>query len=114
MDSREAMKITQYNWKAIRKLSVPDILKYITASTTPRDSYVLQVQNLIENKLHATEDEIYIYLDLASMRNFYELKYEGYSKLKTCLVDKYNIEKLKMNTLLEVIDNEIIFEYEEE
>ena len=108
-----AQAILQFNWRALRKLSTTDILRRIQITPQPNDSYIMDIYKLITNPLNATDDEIYIYLELASMRNFYNLKYMNDNKLKTKFVDDYDIEKLKMNTLLKIENNEIIFKYEE-
>jgi len=106
-------QILQFNWRKLRGLSTNNILERIRITPPPNDSYIVDIGKIIRNELNATDDEIYIYLDLASMRNFYEYRYEANNKLNTKFVDTYDIEKLKMNTLLEIKDNEIIFRYEE-
>jgi len=103
----------QYNWRQLKKYSFDEIITLIEYTKEPRDSYLLNIVDLINTEKNATEDELYIYLDLASRRNFYDYKYNRDCRLKTIVVNDYDIEKLKMNTLLKIENNEIKFKYEE-
>jgi hypothetical protein len=134
----------RYNWELIKKHSKNDAKKiidyfaniYVLEGTmysfltnnqwatkiyndkTDKNSYILNIKDLIRNTLNATLDEQYIYLDLASRRDLFTyyntrgtVNFIPYWKIS----DKYtDIDRLRLNRLLEIDDRNIYFIYEGE
>lgn len=92
--------------------------KSIQQDTTTKNSYILNIQELINNDLNATIDEQFVYLDLASKRDiftYYNTKgraiFLPYWKVSDIYTD---IDRLKLNRLLMINENNIEFIYEGE
>jgi hypothetical protein len=133
----------RYNWEELKKYSKSDvkkILEYFTNvyvlkgtmyeyllkhkwaaaahnSKEPKNSYMLNIDALILDEEGATDDEKFVYLELASMRDvftYYNTKGRVVF-LDNWKVEKYyNINALKTNRLLTVDDNNIYLVYEGE
>lgn len=77
-------------------------------------SFLLNIKDLLENSLNATKEEQYVYLDLASRRSLFN--YFNTNKkvdyLQKWKVIDYDLDKLKLNRLLLLDDNNIYFIYE--
>lgn len=110
--------IVYYNWRLLKNLNISQILeklndeKYLKTINL-KDSYIINPHKLLENSLRGSDTELYIYLDLASKRNIYDYKYMKKSTLKSYYATEYDVNKLHMNTLLEIKNDEIKFKYEE-
>ena len=132
----------RYNWKDIVKYSNNDIhkiLDYFTncfvlkgtmydylnkkswaqrifTSKSEKNSYLLNVDNLIKNAENATTTEQYVYLDLASKRDiftYFNTKGRVAYLQKWKIGDSYILKQLETNRLLNIDDNNIHFYYEE-
>jgi len=113
------MSITLYDWRELRNKPVSEILLLLQDSIylrkqKLRDSFILNIDKVVSNKLNATDAELYIYLALASQRNYYDYRYNKNKHLKAYYIVEYSIDKLYMNRILNIKNNEIIFKYEEE
>jgi len=132
----------RYNWEVIKKYSknkpelILDYFKnvyvlkgemypYMQANKFARDivkdiavksSFILNIDSLIQNSERATETEQYIYIDLASRRDAFSL-YNSKGRKRYLyeweVAEDYDIEKLKINKLLNISDKKIYFIYEE-
>lgn len=136
--------IYRYNWFSIKYHTKNDIEKillyfnkvyidnsdlrlYLLANTYARNiieesknthmQYILNLKALLENNLNATKQEIFVYLDLVSMRDYFsyintkgKLNYLPAWKV----IDKYDIKQLETNRLLFIEDKKIYFVYEGE
>lgn len=82
-----------------------------------RSSYMMNLEGFLRNRLRATKEELFVYLDLLSRRNSFTY-YNTKGKVlhipiwKAC--DTYDIDKLKANRLLKIDEHNIHFIYEEE
>ncbi len=134
----------KYNWEVIKKYTKNDperildyfanvyVLKgtmynYLNSKTWARNiynnneersSYLLNVDDLIKNVLNGTKDEQYVYLDLASQRDLFTL-YNTKGKVNFIpywkVQHKYtDLDRLRLNRLLEIDENNIHFVYEGE
>jgi hypothetical protein len=134
----------KYNWEIIKKYTKNDperildyfsniyVLKgtmynYLNSKTWARNiytnkeekkSYLLNVDDLIKNTLNGTKDEQYVYLDLASQRDLFTLhntkgkvNFIPYWKVQHKYTD---LDRLRLNRLLEIDENNIHFVYEGE
>jgi hypothetical protein len=61
--------------------------------------------------LKATNNEKCIYISIASKRNYFLYLDRGVSYLPTYYLEDELINKLKLNTLLKIEDNKILFDY---
>jgi hypothetical protein len=133
----------KYNWEELKKYSKTDvkkILEYFTNvyvlkgtmyeyllnhkwaaaaynSKEPKNSYILNIDALILDEEGATDDEKFVYLELASMRDVftYHNTKGRVIFLENWKVEKhYNINALKTNRLLTVDNNNIYLVYEGE
>ena len=94
--------------------SAPRILYERVAKFKDKHSFILNIRDLTLSQKSHTVSELYVYLELASLRSYIEYKATGKKSLPTIyLPEKYSLEKLKMNTALEVTEDEIFFKYEE-
>ena len=131
----------EYNWKELRKYSNDDIkkiLEYFTNvyvlkgtmydyllnhklaasvynSIEPKMNYILNIDELVLDDSGATDEEKFVYLDLASMRDLFT--YHNTKGRVIFLVNwkvekYYNINALKTNRLLNIDDNNIYLVYE--
>jgi hypothetical protein len=83
-----------------------------------KQSYLLNIEGLIKNDLNGTKDEQIVYLDLASKRDMFtyyntrgKVVFLPYWKVS----DQYtDIDRLKLNRLLMIDENNIYFNYEGE
>lgn len=124
----------RYDWLVLREIPVTDILKVLSALVQKGDfkqypvrilmymskfkdlsPYLLNPDGLILNRHSYTSAEIFIYLELAALRSYTKYKQTGSTRLPTDYIAEnfYPVKQLKMNTLLDVTDEEIIFKYEE-
>jgi len=79
-----------------------------------KHSFLLNPTDLILGRKNHTDSEMYVYLELASLRSYMEYKISGKKSLPTFyLPSKYSLEKLRLNTALRVTKDEIFFKYEE-
>lgn len=76
--------------------------------------YILNIAGLIEASNNVTNSEIFVYLDLASKRNYFSYINSRNKKNYTPIwaIDEYSVEQLKMNRLLTFDDNNIYLLYE--
>jgi exosome complex RNA-binding protein Rrp4 len=133
----------RYNWEDIKKHTKNDITKILSYfsnvyvfqgtmynflkahnwaakiynSKTEKDSYILNINDLVYNELNATSDEQYVYLDLASKRDIFTY-YNTKGKvifLPYWKIEKYyNMNALKTNRLLMIDSDNIYLIYEGE
>jgi hypothetical protein len=132
----------KFNWNIIKKYTKDDINKildyfanvYVLQGTmynfltknvwasnifrneSPKDSYILNLNDLIRNDLQATKEEQYVYLDLVSRRDIFtyfntkgKVNFLPYWKVEDTYTD---IDRLKLNRLLIINENNIYFIYE--
>lgn len=59
-------------------------------------------------------NDLYIYLELASMRNPFDHAIRGITYLPLIIVPEYLKEVIKVNPLLKIDDDKIYFKYEQE
>jgi hypothetical protein len=112
------MIATLFDWRDLKDKNMSIILGCLSDPVylhrqKLRDSYILNYSRVLENELKATDSELYIYLDLASHRNYYDYKYNKSNTLKNVFITKYDINKLYMNRLLRIEGGNIAFKYEE-
>ena len=131
----------KYNWSSIRwhtKNDIKKILKYfynvynkdytdiqeyllenkyalkILKESVHKDNYIINLNGFLDNSMNATADEMYVYLDLVSKRDYFT--YLNTKKVVDYLpiwkVTDYDINKLKTNRLLNIDENNIYFVYE--
>lgn len=133
----------KYNWEDVQKYTnnnIEKILDYFTNvyvlkgtmydylvkrswaasiynSKKPKNSYLLNIDDLIKNEENATPDEQYVYLDVASKRDMFT--YHNTKGRVTFIpiwkLEKYyNINALKTNRLLMIGENNVYLIYEGE
>jgi hypothetical protein len=73
----------------------------------PGYSYILNIKPLLINEVNATAKEIYQYINLASMRSYFDYKVRNIKTLPAIIAE----EKID-NRLLRVENNKIHFMYE--
>ena len=130
-----------FNWSEIRKYPNDDIFKildyfsnvYVLKGTMynyllnhkwaakiynskePSNNYILNIDDLILDDTRATDEEKFVYLDLASKRDLFTY-YNTKGRvifLPSWKAEKYyNLNALKTNRLLNIDDNEIYLIYE--
>lgn len=90
----------------------------IQATSEDKNSYILNIQGFIENALNGTKDEQFVYLDLASKRDLFtyhntrgKITFLPYWRVSNQYTD---IDRLKINRLLMIDENNIYFNYEGE
>ena len=90
------------------------ILKAIS-SFVDNSAVLIRPMNLIANKKKHTDNEIYLYLELAALRSYNLYEENGERSLTTHYIkDRYNLNQIKLNTALDVTNEGIItFKYEE-
>lgn len=133
----------RFNWDNIKKYTKGDISKileyfsnvYVLQGTmynyltehkwaakiyndkAPKNNYILDINALIANEENATQEEQYVYIELASIRDvftYYNTK-GNVIFLHTWQVEKYyNINALKTNRLLTIDKDNIYLVYEGE
>lgn len=59
-------------------------------------------------------NELHMYLELASKRNIFDYHIRGVKHLPLVMVEKYMVEWVGLNPLLEIENNNIYFKYEQE
>jgi len=59
-------------------------------------------------------NELYMYLELASKRNIFDYHVRGMIHLPLALSEEYQLEWIKINPMLEIEKDKIIFKYEQE
>jgi len=131
----------RYNWEVIKKHTKGDaskILKYfenvfvlkgemysfleqnswaksIYISTEDKNSFLLDIDQLIINADNATEEERVVYLDLASKRDYFTyMNTRGTVIFLPLWKNTYPVDKLKLNRLLNIESKNIYFLYENE
>ena len=86
----------------------------IIANFKDYTAFLIEPMNLIANKKFHTDTEIYLYLELAACRSYLEYKQNGRLSLPINYIrHRYNLKKLKFNTMLIVTEELIFFKYEE-
>jgi len=133
----------KFNWDNIKKYTkndIPKILEYfsnvyvlqgtmynyltehkwaakIYNDKSPKNDYILNINDLLANEENATQEEQYVYIDLASKRDIFTY-YNTRGNvifLPTWKVEKYyNINALKTNRLLTIDSDNIYLVYEGE
>jgi len=131
----------RYNWEVIKKHTKGDaskILKYfenvfvlkgemysfleqnswaksIYISTEDKNSFLLDIDQLIINADNATDEERVVYLDLASKRDYFTyMNTRGTVIFLPLWKNTYPVDKLKLNRLLNIESKNIYFLYENE
>lgn len=75
--------------------------------------FIKNDKDFLVNKENATTVEQYIYLHIASKRNYLLYKMLNKNYVEYALVkDFYELDKLKLNRLLSIVDNKIYLKYE--
>lgn len=86
----------------------------VIASFKDKSGFLLNFNGILSNKSKHTDSEIYLYLDLAAQRSYINYKETGDLRLPTYYIEhKYDLSRLRLNTMLTVTDEDIIFKYEE-
>ena len=89
--------------------------KRIYAADTDKNSFLIDIDQLIRNNDNATNDERFVYLDLASKRDYFTyLNTKGSVVFLPLWKSHYEVDKLKLNRLLTIESNNIYFLYENE
>ena len=90
-------------------------LRILTKKNSCKQSFMINVEGFLENYMNATDDEMFIYLDLVSKRDYFtylntkkKVDYLPIWKVENI----YEIKKLKTNRLLYISDTNIYFVYE--
>ena len=93
----------------------PWAAKLIVESKNKRHSFIKNVPDLIGASKFSTDSEIFVYLDLCSLRNYFtfintngKVNYLPIWKV----ADRYNVDELSMNRLLTLDDKNIHLIYE--
>ena len=129
----------RYNWDAVREHTSSNVTKildffinvYVTkaenfmalnpyaakiiADDRSKQSFIVNIKELVLNRGNATDSEVLMYLDLASRRNFFTYINTGkkVDYLPTWkIAGEYDTKKLERNRLLLIKDNNIHFIYE--
>jgi hypothetical protein len=132
----------KYNWSAIRYHTKNDIkkillyfykiynnnltdiqeylvdnkyaLRILDESKLNKYNYIINLNDFLENSMNATPEEMYVYLDLASKRDYFTYlnTKKKVNYLPIWKVVDYDINKLKTNRLLNIDENNIYFVYE--
>lgn len=104
---------TMYNFLVSNKWAAQ-----IYNDKSEKNSYLENIAALVKNGLNGTKDEQYVYLDLASKRDYFsyintkgKVNFIPYWKVSNVYTD---IDRLKLNRLLEIDDRNIYFVYEGE
>lgn len=104
---------TMYNFITTRNWAAK-----IQNSRLERNSYLINIDALIKNELNGTKDEQYVYLDIASKRDLFtylntkgKVNFIPYWKVSDTYTD---LDRLRLNRLLEIDENNIYFIYEGE
>lgn len=123
----------KYDWNILSKLTHIIRMSVIFALASEKDlkrfprsilepiskftdytGFLINPYELINNDKKHTNSEIYLYLELAAMRSYINYKETGDLRLPTYYIkNRYDIDKLKLNTALIVTNEEILFIYEE-
>ena len=122
----------RYDWNVIRNLPMDDILRILFVLTDLNDlkqqprriievisrftdysSFLLNPRELVIQRRKYVDADMYLYLELASMRSYNNYKYKGSIRLPTNYFKEDIIEKIIFNSLLEMTNGELIFIYEE-
>ncbi len=88
--------------------------RIVKESKNNAPQYLLNAKALINIANTVTSAEVFIYLDLASKRNYFSFinSKKKVDYLPVWKVDEYSVEQLKMNRLLNIDDNNIYLIYE--
>ncbi len=130
-----AEKMVLYNWHTVYQHSqgtpslILDILSYIINRPIPKNIYDVKIRNLqrvdwsgdsflinpeaiLNNRNHYSDKELAEYVGLASFRSLAEYKT---TKLKTLPIEHspVDVETLKTNRLLCIMNSNIYFQWEE-
>lgn len=89
----------------------------VLSKSTHKPNYIQGVTDLITNSSNSTNSELFVYLDLCSMRSYFTfINTKGKANYLPIwkVVNKYNVDELLMNRLLTLDDNYIYMIYEGE
>jgi hypothetical protein len=93
----------------------PWAAKIVVESKDKRYNFIKEIPGLIEASRYCTDSELFIYLDLCSLRNYFtfintkgKVNYLPIWKV----ADRYNVDELSMNRLLTLDDKNIYLIYE--
>lgn len=93
----------------------PWAAKIVVESKNKRHSFIKEIPELIEASRYYTDSELFVYLDLCSLRNYFtfintngKVNYLPIWKV----ADRYNVDELSMNRLLTLDDKNIYLIYE--
>lgn len=123
----------RYDWAVLSKYSLNTILTILTiledrvpleyckknilkpiSKFKDTSAFLLNPYGLIANKSRHIDNEIYLYLELAALRSYIAYKQTGSITLPIYYIkNRYNLDKLKLNTSLIVKKEDIVFKYEE-
>lgn len=123
----------RYDWDVLSKYSMTTILTILTvledkvpleycskdilypiSKFKDMSAFIKEPYNLIANRSKHIDNEIYLYLELAALRSYIKYKQTGSLTLPTYYIkNRYNLDKLKLNTSLIVTTEDIVFKYEE-
>lgn len=104
------IKIIKIFKDLVNKRRTPETLRVYSAKC---DHYILNELAFIRNKYNATADEQCIYLHIASKRNYLVHKLTGKKHIEYVLVKEYELDKLRLNRLLLIEENNINLIYEQ-
>lgn len=122
----------RYDWKAIRRHTKDDPFKVykffrdvrrdiptsqverILNASINKDSYLLWLEPLILNRERVSYIDIFVYLHIASKRNYFDYVNSKKYDLHIGLVPEFSKDKIIFNRLLTIEDNLIKLKYEEE
>lgn len=131
--------VIKYNWEILKKYTNNDVhlileffdnvyvrksenyfylnpwaAKIVAESENNAHSYIQNIEELIRAAKGATDSEVFVYIDLASKRSYFNfINTKGKANyLPAWKVDEYDVNALKMNRLLTFDDNNIYLLYE--
>lgn len=93
----------------VKKSSTLENLIILKSYKYPQHNWLNKPVELLMSK--ATNNEKCVYIDIASKRNYFLYMNKNISYLPTYYLDDDIVTKLKLNTLLIIEDNKILFNY---
>lgn len=92
---------------------IPKRVKIETSKSYPLGPcFILNIDEVLENTEYP--NDLYIYLELASMRNRFDYSIRGQTTLPLLFVPEYLTEIIHINRLLTIKDEKVYFKYEQE
>lgn len=111
---RNILSFIYYKASAFKYKEYPKVVLIMISKMEDMSAYLLNPIDLVLDRHTYTENEFYLYLELAAYRSYINYKETGSLELPTDYIKtKYDLAKLANNKLLIVTDETISFKYEE-